>query len=121
MVSAQTAGNDQSYTDENEAGAQDNLLSVNPNDPEWKDELATWKDDTEYPIPTGTMRQISPGEFAIVKAKFKAAPVEEAEAETPAEDAGGGVDEGAAEQPPEPPMSKNPAMDNYLKRKYARA
>lgn len=98
-----------------EAGAQDNLLSVNPNDPKWKDSVGAWEDDKEYAI-TGTVRQISPGEFEVIELDGK--PVE-AEAETPAEDAGGGADEGAADQaPPEPPMSKNPAVDAALRRRY---
>lgn len=118
MVSAQTAGNDQSYTDENEAGAQDNLLSLNPNDEKWKDTVSAWEDGKEYKGVIVDLRQISPGEFEVTKLEAPGGAVED---ETPAEDAGGGVDEGPAEQPPEPPMSKNPAMDNYLKRKYARA
>ena len=73
-----------SYNPGDEAGAEDNRISVNPNDPQWKDDIGSWKDGSEYPIPTGTMKQISPGEFAIVKASFKAAPVEE---ETPTEEA----------------------------------
>lgn len=118
MVSAQTAGNDQSYVEENEAGTQDNLLSLNPNDPKWKETVGAWEDGKEYKGVTVDLRQISPGEFEVTSLEAPAdTGVEE---ETPAEDASSGPEEGAGEEAaaPEMPMSKNPAMDNYLKRKY---
>lgn len=76
---------------ENEPGMEDNRLSLNPNDPAWKDTLAEWEDGEEYPItdlPEGTMiRQISPGEFAVVPPVAAEAETEETEeAEEPEEE-----------------------------------
>lgn len=76
---------------EAEPGMEDNRLSLDPNNPAWKDTLAEWEDGEEYPItdlPEGTMiRQISPGEFSVVP------PVESPAAETETE-----------EEPAETPM-----------------
>lgn len=48
-----------------EAGALDNRLSLNPNDPMWKDKVGEWEDGQEYNV-TLKVRQISPGEFEVV-------------------------------------------------------
>lgn len=70
-------------------GAIDNRLSVNPNDPNWKDEIAGLEDgeECELRIPA---RVISPGEFAVLGLSVESKVAEEEE------------DEEA-----EPPMAKN--------------
>lgn len=49
-----------------EAGLEDNRLSLDPNQPDWKDTLASWEDGGEYTV-TAKIRQISPGEFQVVE------------------------------------------------------
>lgn len=45
-------------------GAVDNRLSLDPNDPNWKNILADWEDGGEYKVRI-TITQISPGEFEV--------------------------------------------------------
>jgi len=75
------------YTPGDEGGAEDNRLSLNPNDPKWKDMVAAWEDGQEYDV-SGRIRQISPGEYEVVT--MKAAEGAQADEETPAEDATAG-------------------------------
>ncbi len=110
----------QTYSDTDESGAQDNLLSLNPNDPRWQKVVGDWEDDKSYKNVVVDLRQISPGEYEVTRLKAAGVPAEE---ETPAEDAsepGEETDQGTTEAEPAM-MSKNPAMDNYLKRKYGGA
>ncbi len=77
--------------DGKDPGAVDNRLSLDPNDPRWKNKLSEWEDGERYPINIGgvklEMEQMSPGEFEIVGG--------EAEEETDEE-------ESAADEEPEP-------------------
>lgn len=52
---------------EGEPGAVENRLTLSTSDPRFKDKLEAWEDGGEYPIKSGTIRQISPGEFEIIK------------------------------------------------------
>lgn len=45
-------------------GAVDNRLSLDPNDPNWKETISDWEDGEDYTV-TVTMRQISPGEYEV--------------------------------------------------------
>lgn len=53
-----------------EAGAVDNRLTLNPNDPLWADTIKDWKDGERYGLAelgNVDLLQISPGEFEVVK------------------------------------------------------
>lgn len=47
-------------------GAQDNRISIDPNDTRWAALLATWGDGGEYEV-KAKIRQISPGEFEVTE------------------------------------------------------
>lgn len=93
--------NETGATDE-DAGMMDNRLSLNPNEPAFRDVLAEWEDGGEYALtdlPEGTMlRQISPGEFEVMP------PAEGEVAETEEEPVG-------AAQKRKP---RNPAVANLI-------
>jgi hypothetical protein len=65
-------------------GAEDNLLSLDPNDPNWAEEIAEWEDGQEYDLDV-KVRQISPGQFEVLQAvpKSESPAEEENEPETP--------------------------------------
>lgn len=89
---------------QDEAGAQDNRLSLSPSDPKWSDFVGSWKDGQKYSL-TVDVRQISPGEFEVIDAK---------ETEGTAE-----ADDNAAEDTAESPAAKaggysNPAIDGMM-------
>jgi hypothetical protein len=92
---------DASPSSRQEPGSEDNRLSLNPNDPNWQDTLAAWKDGGEYKV-TLTISQISPGEFQVTAL----------ESETPEEDAGETGEEGGANAPAPKAKSgySNPAV-----------
>lgn len=50
---------------EDDPGAADNLLVLNPADDRWKDSVGEWKDGATY---TGmvTLRQLEPGKFEVL-------------------------------------------------------
>ena len=51
-----------------EAGAVENKLVLNPNDPKWKDTVGQWKDGEEYTLTNVRVRQVSAGEFEVLSA-----------------------------------------------------
>lgn len=55
---------------EGESGALDNVLTLNPNDPRFEPALKNWKDDQEYQITGGRIRQVSPGQFEVIDLQF---------------------------------------------------
>lgn len=86
-----------------EAGAQDNRMSLDPSNPQWKDTVGSWEDGKTYTM-TVTLRQISPGEFEVLKAQ--------AENESPAEDS---TESGEEEMPMRGGMNTgNPAIDDMI-------
>lgn len=90
------------YTPGQEAGEQDNLLTLDTNDPRWKETIANWEDGGEYTITKGVIRQIEPGQYTLVSATFGGPPEEEApttEAETEGETGMGGMMGGAKRNP----------------------
>ena len=83
-------------------GAMDNRLSLDPNDPNWKEAIADWEDGEEYTLTVKAI-QISPGEFEVTEVTPEeespaedAAPVEEAE---PAPMKGKGMMRGKVSKP----------------------
>ena len=92
-----------------EAGAEDNLLHLDPNDPTF--EFASeWKDDQEYNVNL-KVRQISPGEFEVISGEEGDA----VEGET--------KDEGAAETGEEAAPGangRNPAIREAIARRYSK-
>lgn len=105
---------------QDQAGAADNRLSINPNDDRWADVLAAWKDGQTYSVQLD-ISQVSPGEFEVTGLQEAGGGEAEAgaEAETPAETtAEGGVEEsgqgggaGAMEESGYP----NPAVRKMMK------
>jgi hypothetical protein len=63
---ATTLSPDPRVADGTDPGAEDNRLSLDPNNPDWKDAIADWEDGEEYTL-TVKARQISPGEFAVIE------------------------------------------------------
>lgn len=89
-----------------EAGANDNLLQLNPSDPNFTDIVGDWQDGEEYTI-TLRVTQVSPGMYTPTKAvSGEPAGDEQAQAAAP------GSDEGEGD---EQPMSSNPAVDKLLR------
>jgi hypothetical protein len=52
-----------------EAGAQDNLLELNPNDPAFKDIVGDWQDGQEYVFKELRVVQVSPGKYTPLSAE----------------------------------------------------
>lgn len=78
---------------QDEAGASDNVLTLNPNDPQWKDALSNLKDGEETSF-TIRVRQESPGKFFVLsgecsgcedKGEGETTEAEPAETEEPSE------------------------------------
>lgn len=96
-----------------EAGAEDNLLHLDPNDPTF--EFASeWKDDQEYNVNL-KVRQISPGEFEVISG-------EEGDAvEGEGENAGGGGDSAETGEAAAPGANgRNPAIREAIARRYSK-
>lgn len=58
------------------ADGSDNHLRLNPNDPQWQDDLMNWEDGNTYIFKEVKVRQISPGEFEVVAATPTPGPAE---------------------------------------------
>ena len=71
---------DPRVSDGTDPGAEDNRLSLDPNNPDWKEAIADWEDGEEYTV-TARVRQISPGEFEVIEVL----PEEETDTEEEAE------------------------------------
>lgn len=56
-------------TPQAEAGATDNRMSLDPNDPQWGPLMESWKDGEEYTLTSVRVRQESPGEFTVLSAQ----------------------------------------------------
>ena len=95
---------------EEEPGAQDNRLSLDPNDPKFAF-AADWEDGKEYNVNL-KVRQISPGEFETIEGT-EGDPVE-GEAESTAED--------STETSEEPPTAngRTPAIQEAIARRYSK-
>ena len=63
---ATTLSPDPRVSDGTDPGAEDNRLSLDPNNPDWKEAIADWEDGQEYTL-TVKVNQISPGEFTVIK------------------------------------------------------
>lgn len=96
---------------DDEPGAQDNRLSLDPNDPKFAF-AADWQDGQEYNVNL-KVRQISPGELEVIEGT-EGEPVEGADTETPAED--------QAEPGEEAPMAngRTPAIQEAIARRYSK-
>ena len=101
-------GEDQTAATE-EPGAQDNLLSLDPNDPKFEF-AADWQDGEEYNIKNLRVRQISPGQFEPVSGEA-GEPVNDAESTD--EDT---AETGAAAAPGA--NGRNPAIREAIARRY---
>jgi len=82
---ATTLSPDPRVSDGTDPGAEDNRLSLDPNNPDWKEAIADWEDGQEYELSV-KVRQISPGEFEVIEvtpesesSDEEAAPEEESE------------------------------------------
>ncbi len=65
---------------QDEAGANDNVLNLNPNDPQWQSVVDKWEDGKEYTFKNVRVQQESPGKFIVLSADpEEAAPETEAE------------------------------------------
>jgi len=65
-----------------EAGAQDNILELNPNDPAFADIVSDWQDGQEYVFKELRVRQVSPGKYTPLSAE-SAEPATEENGEAP--------------------------------------
>ena len=83
--------------------ADDNHLRLNPNDPQWQEQVANWQDGETYQFKDVEVLQISPGEYRVTKAT----PVEAAATEEGGGDAAAAAGGGASEEP-------NPAMRRLM-------
>lgn len=101
-------GEDQTQSTE-EPGAQDNRLSLDPNDPTFEF-AANWEDGKEYNVNL-RVRQISPGEFEPISGE-EGEPAE-GEAEQGADDT---AETGAAAAPGA--NARNPAIREAIARRY---
>ena len=61
---------------QDEAGAADNVLNLNPNDPQWQSVVDTWEDGKEYVFEKVRVRQESPGRFVVLSAEPEASEAE---------------------------------------------
>lgn len=52
-----------------EAGATDNRMYLDPNDPQWADVIDGWEDGSEYTFKKVRVRQESQGQFTILSAE----------------------------------------------------
>lgn len=62
---------------QDEAGATDNVLNLNPNDPKWQGIVDTWEDGKEYVFANVRVRQESPGRFVVLSAEAEETEEEE--------------------------------------------
>lgn len=62
-----------------------NVLSLDPNDDRWSGPLQSWQDGAEYDV-TLKIRQLSPGEFEVIKLTPSAATEPAPEESVPMED-----------------------------------
>jgi hypothetical protein len=88
---------------DNEPGAVDNRLSLDPNNPSWSDAIANWEDGKEYSVEV-RLRQMSPGEFEVLE--FTADSGEEEPSGTESEELSKGATGGGGSNP----AVKNPAV-----------
>lgn len=77
-------GNTAPMMAQDEAGATDNRLSLDPNDPRWKEAMDKWEDGGDYWLERVGVHQVSPGEFTVTDAKVgETGTEEEGQQETP--------------------------------------
>lgn len=107
MNGSQTT-NGQSDALQDEAGATDNQLQLDPNDPRWKSAVGNWEDGKTYEFSSLKVRQISPGVFEVTDA------VPGAESEGTQEDT---TDASESAEPSEPSDSgyQNPAVAGMMR------
>ena len=78
MLASNSPAQDVRSADGIDPGSIDNRLSLDPNNPEWVDTIAKWKDGEAYQI-TATVTQISPGEFEVTSIASESEPSEDEE------------------------------------------
>ncbi len=76
---------------EDEMGAGDNMLMLNPNDPQWKDAVNSWADGKTYTFNNVRVEQVSPGQYKVLSA-------EAGEASEPPHDESGEQGESGAQE-----------------------
>jgi hypothetical protein len=96
-------GNLSDSTGAGEAGAVENKITLNPNDPRWKDTVGEWKDGEEYSFEHVKVRQISAGEFEVLSADVEGGE-QKPDVETEASQ--------RASEKSENPEYDNPAVEN---------
>ena len=104
-------GNTAPMMAQDEAGATDNRLSLDPNDPQWKEAMDSWEDGGTYTLKEVQVRQVSPGEFQVLGAEVGETGMEEEgqqEAPEPEESPTTGLMGKAA------PGSPNPAVNRLM-------
>lgn len=89
-----------------EPGAQDNLLVIDPNDDRWKEQVGDWKDGETYKFREVEVEQMSPGRYKVLNAEAAQAPEEETPAEDQGEGAGAETEESAYPNPAVAKMMK---------------
>ena len=88
-----------------EAGATDNLLTLNPNDPNFKDIVGDWQDNEEYVFEKLRVQQISPGNYRVVSAEGADEATDENDSPAP---------DPAPDDEEEGGPSENPAVNGLL-------
>jgi hypothetical protein len=91
---------------QDEAGATDNVLNLNPNDPQWQSVVDAWEDGGEYVFAKVRVRQESPGRFIVLSAEPEGAEAEAEPGETGAMGEASDVGERASEGYANPAVSR---------------
>lgn len=94
---------------QDEAGSNDNVLNLNPNDPQWQSVVDKWEDGKEYTFKNVRVQQESPGRFIVLSAEpeeSSSESEEEAPGETGAMGEASDVGERASEGYANPAVSR---------------
>lgn len=79
---------DTGTTSQDNPGAVDNTLTIDPSDDRWADPVSKWKDGQTYTLEHVTIRQIEPGKFEVMSLEAESEGDKANDQESSAEDVG---------------------------------